>query len=138
MRLILPPTGSCPSGSLHISLPYSNVHFSISSQAARMLKGSFCKHLQSNLLIILFKLSKAYFWPTKFILPVAHVTTLLSNIPTKAVLLPPSAFPSVCYPLVSHTLAANSFKSRVSHLPAHPVFMQNPTYEVPTPFDQSH
>lgn len=66
MRLILPPTGSYRNGSLHISLLYSDVHFSISSQAALMPRGSFYKHLQSNFVLILLKLSKAYFRPANF------------------------------------------------------------------------
>lgn len=117
MRLILPPTGSCRNGSLHISLLYSDVHFSISSQAALMPRGSFYKHLQSNFVLILLKLSKAYFRPANFFFPQwlsSFVPRLLSVMLTKSVLLPPSASPSVCYPLVSHTLTASSLEQGLS------------------------
>lgn len=122
MRLILPLTGSCLGGSLHISLLYSRVHAGSSSQAALMLRGSFWKHLQSNLLIIHFEFSKAIFGLQKFFYQwlSSHVPRLLSIILTKTVLLPPSASPSVCYPLVSHT-QLQTLQSKVCHLSAHPL-----------------
>lgn len=65
MRLILLPTGSCIWGSLHISLLlHSNVHFTISYQTTLMLRGSFGKYFQSNLVNVLLKFRKSYFWPS--------------------------------------------------------------------------
>lgn len=81
-------------------------------------RGSFCKYLPSNIVIILLKLRKSYFWPSVclgflFFLFFANGYALLcwdsSYHPYQDCFLPPLASWSACSP-VSHTLTANSLQ----------------------------